>query len=159
MAIELTTATAAQLSGIRLYTSHINVMDVYPNGRFAFGTASSAYGVIQVSGGALSPSDTGDVVDFSHPDFTKFKTFAVSSQASSLSAIVGGENLAALANAGTTSALVLSYQSFSAATLNAFFTRLPATTRTATITVNNNPGAATCTTSIATNKGYTVVTS
>ena len=159
MAIELTTATAAQLSGIRLYTSHINVMDIYPNGRFTLGGASNAYGIIQVSGGSLAANDTGGVVDFSHPDFTKFKTFAVSSQASTLSAIVGGENLTALANVGTTSALVLSYQSFSAATLNALFTRLPATTRTATITVNNNPGAATCTTSIATNKGYTVVTS
>ena len=159
MAIELTTASAATLSGIQFYTSHFGIMDVYPNGRFAFGTASSAYGVIQVSGGALAASDVGDVVDFSHPDFTKFKTFAVSSQASSLSAIVGGENLTALANTGTTSALILSYQSFSAATLNAFFTRLPATTKTATIDVRSNPGAATCTTSIATNKGYTVVTS
>jgi hypothetical protein len=160
MAIELTTATAAQLSGIQLYTSHIGVMDVFPNGRFTLGSTSGAYGVIHVSGVAGSSADMGDVVDFSHPDFTKFKTFSVfNSQASTLSAIVGGENLTALANVGTNSALILNYQSFSAATLNAFFTRLPATTRTATIMVNNNPGAATCTTSIATNKGYTVVTS
>ena len=156
MAIELTTATAAQLSGIQLYTSHINVMDIYPNGRFTIGSASGAYGVIQVS----SVADQGDLLDFSHPDFTKFKIFSVNNTSTNnLSAIVGGENLTALANVGTASALVLQHSSFSATTLNTLFTRLPATTKTATIDVRSNPGAATCTTSIATNKGYTVVTS
>jgi hypothetical protein len=156
MAIELTTASAATLSGIQLYTSHVHIMDIYPNGRFTVGIASNAYGVIQVS----SVADQGDLLDFSHPDFTKIKIFNVNNTSTNnLSAIVGGENLTALANVGTALALVLSYSSFSATTLNTLFTRLPATTKTATINVSNNPGAATCTTSIATNKGYTVVTS
>jgi hypothetical protein len=42
--------------------------------------------------------------------------------------------------------------------IDQFFTDLPSTTKTATIRVNTNPGAATCDPTIATAKGYTVVT-
>ena len=45
-----------------------------------------------------------------------------------------------------------------AETLNDLFTQLPFTTRTATIDVKGNIGAATCDPSIATAKGYTVIT-
>ena len=45
----------------------------------------------------------------------------------------------------------------SAAAINTLFTNLPTVT-SKTVTVTGNPGAATCTTSIATTKGWTVVT-
>jgi hypothetical protein len=42
--------------------------------------------------------------------------------------------------------------------INNFFTQLPPTTKTATINVSSNPGSATCNPTIATSKGYIVVT-
>ena len=47
----------------------------------------------------------------------------------------------------------------SATALNAMFTSLGTANGSQTITVTGNPGAATCDTSIATNKGFTVVVS
>jgi len=46
-----------------------------------------------------------------------------------------------------------------ATALDALFTSLGTASGTQTITITGNPGAASCTTSIATNKGYTVVVS
>ena len=46
-----------------------------------------------------------------------------------------------------------------ATALNAMFTSLGTANGSQTITVTGNPGAATCDTSIATNKGFTVVVS
>lgn len=43
--------------------------------------------------------------------------------------------------------------------INDFFTQLPTTTKTATLNVSGNPGAVTCDPTIATAKGYTVITS
>jgi hypothetical protein len=63
-----------------------------------------------------------------------------------------------LKDAGTTPSITLGNSNMSAATINDFFTQLPATTETATINVSGNPGSATCDPSIATTKGYTVVT-
>jgi hypothetical protein len=59
-------------------------------------------------------------------------------------------------NVGTASAISIGNMNLSAATINQFFTDLPATTRTATISVTSNPGSASCTPSIATEKGYIV---
>jgi hypothetical protein len=42
--------------------------------------------------------------------------------------------------------------------INDFFNQLPTTVKTATIDVSGNPGSATCDPSIATSKGYTVIT-
>jgi len=68
-----------------------------------------------------------------------------------------------LKDSGTTPSLVLGdggVQSvISAETLNDLFTQLPATNKTATIDVKFTTGAATCDPTIATAKGYTVVTS
>ena len=63
-----------------------------------------------------------------------------------------------LEDVGTSSAMYLSSKGMSAATIDDIFTQLPATTKTATIDVRSNPGSATCDASIATAKGYTVVT-
>jgi hypothetical protein len=65
--------------------------------------------------------------------------------------------LAGLKNFGTTSAIGFNYAGLTAQALNDFFTALPPTTFTATLNFQNNPGSATCTPSIATSKGYTVI--
>jgi hypothetical protein len=64
-----------------------------------------------------------------------------------------------LVDFGTIPALFIRDLGLSSSLINNLFTQLPTTTRTATIDVRNNPGAATCNTSIATGKGYTVITS
>jgi hypothetical protein len=60
---------------------------------------------------------------------------------------------------GTVSGLNLRYNTYSATVLNTFFTDLPSTLLVCTIDVRNNPGSATCNPTIATAKGYTVITS
>lgn len=65
--------------------------------------------------------------------------------------------LSVLENAGTTSALTFINNGLTDSIINDLFTQLPPTTKTATINVSNNPGAATCDPTIATAKGYTVV--
>jgi hypothetical protein len=98
----------------------------------------------------------GTIVDFSilGPYFNSFSMNDINT----LTTINGASKLTAIRDEGTSSALSLQSCSFSASELNKLFTELPVTTRTATIRVNSNPGAATCTPSIATAKGYTVVT-
>jgi hypothetical protein len=51
-----------------------------------------------------------------------------------------------------------SYANLTATAINQLFTDLPPTTKTATISVANNTGSATCDPTIATSKGYIVVT-
>lgn len=75
-----------------------------------------------------------------------------------VASILGADELTSLRDAGTSSSLNLSGHQLSQAALDQLFTDLPATTRTATINVGGNPGAVTCDPSIATAKGYTVVT-
>lgn len=70
--------------------------------------------------------------------------------------IKNAELLTRLEDYGTAEALVIQNQQFTAESIDALFTALPATTRTATIIITGNPGAATCDPSIATAKGYTV---
>ena len=149
MAIELTTASASTLSGIRAYTSALSYEALFPNAPLW----ATEYGI------RTTLSNYGDTVDFSHPSAVKLGQVSAPAYQASLTKIIGGANLVRLENAGTVTAINFVSCGFSAATLNAFFTALPATVRTATINVVGNPGAATCTTSIASNKGYTVVTS
>lgn len=66
--------------------------------------------------------------------------------------------LTELQDRGTTRALVVMNLGLTSSVINDLFTQLPTTTRTATIDVRNNPGAATCDPTIATAKGYIVVT-
>ena len=65
--------------------------------------------------------------------------------------------LSELENLGTTNALRFINNGLTALVINDLFTQLPSTTKTVTINVNGNPGAATCDPTIATAKGYTVV--
>lgn len=59
---------------------------------------------------------------------------------------------------GTSQSLYLVSRQMTDSVINSLFTQLPATLKTVTINVSNNPGAATCNPSIATAKGYTVIT-
>ena len=59
---------------------------------------------------------------------------------------------------GTSSQLSLQHLSLNAETINDFFTQLPITNNVVNLSVQNNPGSATCDTTIATAKGYTVIT-
>lgn len=72
--------------------------------------------------------------------------------------IHGGFLLQNLEDIGTTNALNLGFYGLSELVINDFFSQLPITTKTATINVSNNPGSATCDPTIATAKGYTVIT-
>lgn len=147
MAIELTTANAATLSAIQAYSS-FSLVNIFPNIRLIIGA-----GGITV----YNPTDLGNTLDLSSPICRKLRQLSTAGN-SNLSIIIGGSNLVDIEDAGTTNAINFFGGNLSASTINAFFTALPATTKTATIRVVNNPGAATCNTSIATGKGYTVVT-
>jgi hypothetical protein len=75
--------------------------------------------------------------------------------------ILGFKNAAllkSLKDIGTAAALSITSRNLTAEIIDDLFTQLPATTQTATIVVTGNPGAATCDTTIATAKGYTVTT-
>ncbi len=78
---------------------------------------------------------------------------------SGITGIDGGEDLVSLADASmSTYAVNLHSCALSAAEIDAFFTSLPATSASAGIVVTGNPGAGSCTPSIATAKGYVVYT-
>jgi hypothetical protein len=75
--------------------------------------------------------------------------------------IIGFRNamlLVSLKDQGTATAFVAPSLGMSASSINDLFTQLPLTTNVATITVTGNPGAATCDPTIATGKGYIVIT-
>lgn len=67
--------------------------------------------------------------------------------------------LSAIKDLGTSLAFNLNSKNISAEVIDSLFTQLPPTTNVATIDVRNTTGAATCDPTIATTKGYTVVTS
>lgn len=64
-----------------------------------------------------------------------------------------------LEDIGTSTGLVIYNLGLTDSVINDFFTQLPTTLKTVTIDVRYNPGSATCDPSIATSKGYTVITS
>ena len=87
----------------------------------------------------------------------------------SLVELQGGQNLTITAflnwqladkleDIGTAAAVVLSGLQIADTVLDDFFTQLPVTTKTVTINIASTSGTATCDPTIATAKGYTVVT-
>ena len=75
-----------------------------------------------------------------------------------ISEIRNAELLSSLEDLDTTTSLPFLVLNMSANTINSLFTQLPSTEKTVTIDVRSNPGTATCDPSIATAKGYTVIT-
>lgn len=156
MAIELTTASNQTLSAVQFYTSTPEVLLYLPNARTYLGPG------IGINIDSNTTGNIGDTISFLHPSCSTIRNISMyrgSSIGATLAIILGGQLLTGLENAGTMFACYFNNNNFSAATLNAFFTALPATTKVATIDVAGNPGAATCNTAIATDKGYTIVTS
>jgi hypothetical protein len=117
-----------------------------------------------VSGGGIQQSSLlgggAIAVDFVGVGANKINIFAIGSVSINSQTIFRNAVLLAnIKNEGTTNALNLINSQFSATSLNSLFTQLPITINTSTIDVRNNPGAATCDPTIATAKGYTVITS
>lgn len=78
--------------------------------------------------------------------------------ASSTVTLKNASLLLGLEDLGTFASFRIYYANLTDVAINELFTDLPPTTKTATINVSNNPGSATCDPTIATAKGYTVVT-
>ncbi|MCP5006178.1 MAG: hypothetical protein GY941_19890 [Planctomycetes bacterium] len=74
------------------------------------------------------------------------------------SAFAGCDSLSSLILEGLTVGVDIQYSNMSATALNIFFTSLGTANGAQTINVATNPGALTCDTSIATTKGWTVIT-
>lgn len=152
MALELTTAGLETLNDIRETLGIATMKEVYPEAKYYWNSSTGSIG-------PLSPQSLGTIINFKPLAQCSIVGIPYSNDSKPLSAIQGAEFLINLENRGTEFCLYLTNCSFNTATLNQLFTDLPVTTKTATIHVVGNPGAATCDTSIATNKGYTVVTS
>ncbi len=149
MSIELTTATPSILQDIRIALNIGTIFELFPGARFVL--AGSSLAAIYPRLGSVTAIN---LAPFSFVSF--FGGVLVDHGATNIS---GAEYLVDLENAGTSAALQIQNNNFSTSTLNTLFSALPVTTKTATINVADNPGAATCTPSIATNKGYIVITS
>lgn len=154
MAIELTTATTQQLSGIRqsLNVNHMTVANLLPEATFSYDAGSNF----------SLPGSAGTIIDFTNAGSCTRFNFDLPNPffISNVSILKGGFALKNLKNAGTAPAIKLRMvNNLSKEALEQFFTDLPTTNQTATIDVAGAPGAATCDPTIATAKGYTVVTS
>lgn len=127
---------------------------LYPDATFGFNTTS-------FSGESTVTVNSDSRINFKglgRPD--KTVTFNLVSAASPRN-ILGFENahlLTSLEDVGTTKALMFSNNAISEQSLESLYSQLPPTTKTATINVSGNPASATADSTIATNKGYTVVT-
>ena len=75
-----------------------------------------------------------------------------------LSDIIGSEFLTGIRDFGTYPALNFANSNISSVVIDKLFTELPITNKVATIDVSYNPGSSACDPSIATAKGYIVIT-
>jgi hypothetical protein len=112
----------------------------------------------EVSPITLDPSDVIriNLLGYSKPELIKM--IASGDFGNNVSFFEGAEFLQSLEDAGTSACFSLVSQNFSNTEINKIFTALPSTLKTATINVANNPGTLTCDPSIATSKGYIVIT-
>jgi hypothetical protein len=147
-----------------------NIFVLAPNAQPA---AAGTDGVPMVAPALFNPADLGiygeiyDLLGTGNP--TKVHKVTLSTgTATSVSIIKNAQLLTNLEDSGTspafswinsgTTAAGIVYPAATAAQINDFFTQLPSTTKTATINISAQPNKAGATTSIATNKGYTVTT-
>lgn len=148
MAIELTSATTAQISGIN-QTLGVgpSLTNIAPNGYLYLGEA----------GLSISFGRWGDTINFKNCYNLRQIIFSPA-VGWKIKYVLNAQDLISIEDFGTTNALRIINHEMQATDINKMFTDLPVTSKTATINVQGNPGAATCDTSIATSKGYTVVT-
>lgn len=101
-----------------------------------------------------------DTLGYGNP--TRLRYFACNpgfGEATLVASIKNAQLLNNLFDIGTERAVDIRNAQLSATALNNFFTDLPSTSLVCTLDVRGNPGSATCNPTIATAKGYTVVTS
>ena len=116
-----------------------------------------------VSSVVLTPNGQTTVVDIlgmGNPK--KFRNFPVTSSPTfTVTGFINANLLTELEDIGTSESVFLSSFDLSLTTsvINQFFTDLPPTVKTATIDIRSQPGTPGCDPSIATAKGYTVITS
>ena len=94
---------------------------------------------------------------FANNTSTKLIFTAIHPNPSNFSAFTGMGNLQELIVPGLEKGFSIENSNMGATALDAMFTSLGTANGTQTITITGNPGAATCTTSIATAKGFTIV--
>lgn len=129
---------------------------IYPPANLLFLLPEAKFNFLNGSITMLSGNSHGSVADFK-----AFGPYLERVALGSITSITTFKNVSFLTevrNVGTAVAIDFNNMGLSAATINQFFTDLPTTIKTATISVSGNPGSATCTPSIATAKGYIVVT-
>lgn len=171
MAIELTTATDQQLKDIQEYTSIPILFQVFPEiSVYEFnGDVRITYSPTgQI--GSTHDGSLGTIVDFKPIQKARLVYISAPNESfrasSAITTMLNANLLTNLEDRGTTASFEFSgYQAipsnpFSLTTeaINQFFTDLPATTKTATLRLQYHVGSATCDPTIATAKGYTVVT-
>ena len=93
-----------------------------------------------------------NILGFGNPE--RYRSVTLSNQ--SIIQVKNANFLTNLEDLGTGKAFNLSSNQLTVSEINSIFTQLPATTKTVTVVVAGNPGAATCDPTIATAKGYTV---
>ena len=105
----------------------------------------------------LSGGSSGvNINNFPYPSQLKALVF---NSGVTITSVAGFSSLTGITDIGTSYALDFSRAPGMTDTLiDSVFTQLPSTSATATVNVQGCPGAATCNPSIATAKGYTVVT-
>lgn len=152
MALELTTAPLSTLQDIRTTLGIVSLQEIYPQGTFQFINDSVSLFL-----------DAGQYISGGSIDVKSLRAFSILSFSSNrnFNTIFNADQLVNLKDSGTQQAVVLTNHQFTQQALDQFFTDLPPVVndgRTVTINVAGNPGAETCDPSIATAKGYTVVT-
>jgi len=155
MSLELTTATSAQLSGIRQSLRIDTLQEIFPFGLYQF-----YLGVIGIRGAGSGNNHYGPVLNCAPAQNFAFLSMPAGNTPAEykITTVLNADKLTNLEDAGTEAALNLNNNSLTQQAIDKLFTDLPPTTKTATINVAGNPGFATCDPTIATNKGYIVVT-
>lgn len=120
-----------------------------------------AFGEFAMTSNGIVPSGANAILDFSgFGNASKLKRFYPGViQGVIFNSISNADLLTNLEDLGTQQALQLVNYGLTDIIIDNLFTQLPTTTSTVTINVSGNPGSATCNPTIATNKGYTVITS
>lgn len=142
------------------------VSKVYENTIFYVGTDIPATDIMFSQGASQVPTVpldrfnkifTIDFLGLGNPTKYSATTGLYSPQGTQTVTFRNVQLLAGLRNMGTSVSIHYQFAGLTAQALNDFFTALPPTTFTVTLNFQFNPGSATCTPSIATSKGYTVI--
>lgn len=131
---------------VNIFTDFTGLTVFYP--------AGGGSGLSPITFPTVSSLTTADLVGAGNAARIRF--FGISN--SQVNLIRNGKLLKNVEDQGTQDGINITSNQLSATALNNFFTDLPSTSVTCTIRVSGNPGAATCNPTIATAKGYTVVT-